>query len=455
MKTFLYTLSLFLSLTLVLFTSGCSNDEEGPIQEIDIEVLPSDIHSFLTNNFPGLPAEKAEKINSTDSVSTCFYKVYLPYEITVAFNEEGAWQQVDVSQQTPQEQLSTFLGDAFSYIQTHHQQEEITTIRKREKGGTIIALTNNQKLVFTYLTSPYVGYEITKEELPYPIQNFISAHFADINYEEIIYKEKENDQDKGDFTYLIYLGNNMELRFNRSSDWILIEGNDQPLPASLIESLPEKVKEKLQSYPLNNITSMTFWYPEYHIKVSNTTTVVINPDAKPVVFPDQQISQFIQTHFGKLDRRKISHPLNEEKIIFIVSIPNGFDFTTDEQGEWFKINGHGYPVPASITATLPAKILMYINTHYEAEISQIEKTDQYLIVLTDETALTFDKESQIVQEESIRLSTQEKAYTYIRYHYPTDIEAYLDSWNADKGFTYRLENGEHVSFDREGNLIGH
>ena len=455
MKTYLNTLSLFLSVTLILFTSSCSNDEDSPIQEIEIEALPFDIESFISNNFPGLPAEKAEKINSTDSISTYLYKVYLPYEITVAFNEEGTWLQVDISRQTPQEQLRTFLGEALSYIQTHHQQERITTIRKREKGGRIIALTNNQKLVFTHSAFQYVGYEITKEELPSPIQNFISTHFADINYKEVIYKEKENDQDKGDFTYLIYLENNIELRFNRSSDWNLIEGNDQPLPASLIESLPEKVKEKLQSYSLNNITSIMFWHPEYHIKVNNITTVVINPDAKPVIFPDEQIRQFIQTHFGKFDRRKISHPLNEEKIVFIVSIPNGFDFTTDEQGEWFKINGHGYPVPASITATLPTKIPMYINTHYEAEISRIEKTDQYLIVLIDGTALLFDKEGKFVQKETIRLSAKEKAYTYIRYHYPADIGAYLDSWNAEEGFTYRLENGKHIKFDREGNLIGH
>lgn len=96
---------------------------------------------------------------------------------------------------------------------------------------------------------------------------------------------------------------------------------------------------------------------------------------------------------------------------------------------------------------------MYVNTHYAAEISRIEKMNQYLIVLTDGTALQFDKEGQFVREETTRLSAKEKAYAYIRYHYPTDIEAFLYSWNAEEGFTYRLENGEYVKFDRDGNLI--
>ena len=103
-------------------------------QEIEAEALPPYIKSFLSNVFPGLTLEKAEKINIIDSTSMYPYKVYLPYEITVEFNEEGIWQQVNATEQTPQEQLRPLLRDILSYIQTNHQNEVITKVFQKDQG---------------------------------------------------------------------------------------------------------------------------------------------------------------------------------------------------------------------------------------------------------------------------------------------------------------------------------
>ncbi|WP_300762845.1 PepSY-like domain-containing protein [uncultured Parabacteroides sp.] len=455
MKTLLRALCLVLSLSLVSFFYGCSNDEMERTQEIEAEALPPYIKSFLSNVFPGLTLEKAEKINIIDSTSMYPYKVYLPYEITVEFNEEGIWQQVNATEQTPQEQLRPLLRDILSYIQTNHQNEVITKVFQKDQG-TGVVLGNNKKLVFQSFESQFLGYELNKDEytsLPSQIRNFISTHFPDVDYKEVLYKEKEDEKDKGDYTYLIYLENNMDLRFNHNLDWTLIEGNDQLLPASLIESLPEKVKEMLQEYSDVAVTRMAFFSPEYHIRISSSTTVIIDLNAKPVVIPYETINKFVKTYFGELHHIAISHPLHEDRIIFNVSIPNGFDFTTDEAGQWFKMNGHGYPVPESLIATLPSGIHEYVSAQYDAKITRIEISDHYLIVLTDGTGLLFDRQGIFINKEKIEPGAYDKAYSYIRYRYPEDLNAHFSSWNGKDGFTFNLGDGTVVKFDLEGNLI--
>lgn len=454
MKTRLHTFCLLLGVSLALCFNGCSNNEMERAQNIEVEELPQSVSRFLSGTFPDLVLEKAEKINIIDSASMYPYKVYLSHDITVEFDEEGTWQQVNATGQTPQEQLKLLLGDILPYIQTNHRNEVITKIYKKDQG-TGVSLGNNQKLVFQYF-SRFLGYELNQDEyasIPSPIRDFISAHFPDVDYKEVLYKEKEDSKDKGDYTYLIYLENDMEIRFNRNLDWTLIEGNDRLLPESLIESLPLKVKERLQEYPDAAITRMDFLDPEYHIKVSETLTVVISIATAPIVVPGVAITQFINTHFGELDRKKISHPLHVEKVIFNVTIPNGFDFTTDEAGQWFKINGHGYPVPPSLIATLPQNIHDYVSAQYDAEITRIELSDRYLIVLTDGTGLLFDQKGTFVNKEDIRLSANEKVYSYIRYRYPEDIDAHLLSWNGKEGFSFILGDGTILKFDTEGNLI--
>lgn len=272
-------------------------------------------------------------------------------------------------------------------------------------------------------------------------------------YKEIYYKEKEDETVKGDYTYLFYLDNGMELRFDRNKAWTLLEGNGQLLPASLIESLPVKVQKELQNYPSHAITRMAFLTPEYHIKVSDSTTAIINPDAQPVVIPNETINKFIKTHFGDLKRVAISHPLHEEQTIFIVSIPNGFDFMTDKDGRWFKLDGHGYPVPESLIETLPQEIPSYVSTHYDAAISLIEITEPYRIVLTDGTGLLFDKQGTFTATEEIRPNAHEKVHTYIRYHYPEDLNAYCSNWDSQQGFTFTMGDGSTLLFDPEGNRI--
>ena len=245
----------------------------------------------------------------------------------------------------------------------------------------------------------------------------------------------------------------MYLRLNHNLDWTLIEGNDQLLPASLIESLPEKVKEMLQEYSDVAVTRMAFFSPEYHIRISSSTTVIIDLNAKPVVIPYETINKFVKTYFGELHHIAISHPLHEDRIIFNISIPNGFDFTTDEAGQWFKMNGHGYPVPESLIATLPSGIHEYVSTQYDAKITRIEISDHYLIVLTDGTGLLFDRQGIFINKEKIEPGAYDKAYSYIRYRYPEDLNAHFSSWNGKDGFTFNLGDGTVVKFDLEGNLI--
>lgn len=454
MKALHIILCLLLSLCTISIFSGCSKeDAEMQTEEITPDQLPHYATLFLSNAFPGQALEKIEKVNTPDSVNLYPYKVYLPSDIIVEFDNEGVWQQVRTSEQTLSELLKPLLEKELDYILTHYKDEVITCIINTKVGITV-ALQSNKRLAFQTYEGEFLGCEISEDEyasIPYLIWSFISTHFPNINYEEVLYKEKEID--KYDYTYLIRLENKFELRFNKKNKWTLIEGNGQEIPASLIESLPEKVKERLKSYPNAMITRMTFISPYYDIWIGDNQIISINPDAKPIEVPLQAVNDFVYTYFGKLSSISMSRPLDQEEIIFNVLIPNGFDFTTNERGEWLKMNGNGYPFPDLLTESLPAGINEYISAHYDAKITKVDRSFDFLVVLTNGQGLKFDRKGIFISEINITVNAYEKACSYLRYQYPEDIAIRYSVMTPTGGFIFHMKEGLQVEFDANGNPV--
>lgn len=454
MKTLHITLYLLLSLCVISLFNACSKeDAEQPTEEITPEQLPGYATLFLSNAFPGQSIEKTEKINTTDSINAYPYKVYLPSDIIVDFDNEGIWQQVRASEQTSSELLRPLLDRSLDYILANYKKEVIVAVIKT-KAGVTVSLQSKKRLAFQSFEGTFLGSELNKEEftsLPSAIQNFTSTHFPDINYNVVLYKEKELD--KYDYTYLIRLENKFELRFNKKNEWALIEGYNQELPVSLIASLPEKVKERLKSYPNAMITRMTFISPNYDIWIGDNQIISINPDAKPIEVPLQAVNDFVYTYFGKLSSISMSRPLDQEEITFNVLIPNGFDFTTDELGQWLKMNGNGYPFPDLLTESLPAGINEYISAHYDAKITKVDRSFDFLVVLTNGQGLKFDRKGVFISEINITVNAYEKACSYLRYHYPEDIAIRYSVMTPTGGFIFHMKEGLQVEFDANGNPV--
>lgn len=82
----------------------------------------------------------------------------------------------------------------------------------------------------------------------------------------------------------------------------------------------------------------------------------------------------------------------------------------------------------------------------------LPQTNSYLVVLTNGKAFECDNSWNYKQEHSFTRTGYNKAYSYIRFTYPNDLEANFTSWKEGIGWEFRLKDNTIIKFDTEGNL---
>ncbi|MDR2036612.1 MAG: PepSY-like domain-containing protein [Bacteroidales bacterium] len=113
---------------------------------------------------------------------------------------------------------------------------------------------------------------ISKSDLPETAQAFLNTYFAGITETRV---EKDNDN------YDVYLSNGMEVEFDLNGNWNDIDGNRNPLPATILDQLPVTISEYLT---LNHENASVFSIDKepygYEVDMSNGWDVKFNFEGK-------------------------------------------------------------------------------------------------------------------------------------------------------------------------------
>lgn len=226
MKTKLTTAIVAL-LSIVLFTQ-CDEDEI-----INANELPQEARLFLETNF----ADKSYVIEKDTEGSKVIYEVEIAGGTEVEFNAEGKCIYVGGRvAQVPSELISSEIQ---SYILTNYPGETIVEW-EWEDNYQEVELSNNIELVFdldnNFLFSRHDDDDdnetaIEASELPEAVKAFVSTHFPQATISAATVESKLT------FTeYEVTLSNAFQLEFNGNGNCLAIDGNNQPVPDSALNS---------------------------------------------------------------------------------------------------------------------------------------------------------------------------------------------------------------------------
>lgn len=106
---------------------------------------------------------------------------------------------------------------------------------------------------------------ITKKNLPVTAQTFLKTHFSGLKPVSII----EDDDD-----YKVRFANAIEVEFDEKGNWEEVDGNDNPIPTSMI---PKKILSYIKTnYPNVSITKINKEERDYEVDLSNGTELEFN-----------------------------------------------------------------------------------------------------------------------------------------------------------------------------------
>lgn len=399
MKTINATLCLFIALFCITFLSGCSNDDENN-RNIKTEQLPIDAQSFLTNFFPDQPPLTIEKSAATDPEVGLSYKVSLPNDISIIFDETGKWTNISSLNGTFPKTLDPFFTeDKKEYIGKNYPNDPVTGLTKTFYGK-IFTLQSDKQLVFQTFQSKFLGETISDNDLPAEIRKFVSTHFPDVAFQTII-KNTSTDNDP-DYKYMVWMNGNFKLQFDADNKWNELDGFGSLLPVSIIQSLPTEVKERLaERYPDAEVTYILLSYDtRYNFRINDSTIAVIDPKRESVYVDVNKVEDFINKYFDNITSKSISVPTDWITLVIKVKLPNGFVIEMDEYYQWLTINGNGNPFPDTLLPILPENIHQYVSTHSNENITKAEKSDSsYQITLTNGNELQFNLKGDYIGNE--------------------------------------------------------
>lgn len=455
MKTYsLYCLLLVSCLASLL--SGCANDYPSIPNKVWV-LLPEQAEYFLSDLFPGQIPTDLEEVNPLESEGGYTYKVSFEDGESVTFDKEGLWMQIKTPNHPLSEWVSLFFFEMEAFVKENYSTDCITDFTQTFYGLRV-GLQSGRWLAFSSKNpSSLIGHEVNLADgvsLPTDIKTFLATYFPEVASVLAVRGIADGAYLS---TYTVWLQNQFRVVFDAETfNWVAIDGGQHVLPASFIESLPEEVKERLRDYPDANITRVEIIGGRYYIHVNENTTVIVDPNQKPVVLPYIQIRDFVKKYFGDTSRMGFKYVDYTNPPFFTVSLPNGFNFDVNENGDWLSMNGHGYPFSDALAAgLLPGGIIDYLSSHdATVKISRVNKTKAFgfRIVLTNGQGVLFDGSGVYLGLETVVLTPFEKTYTYIRYHYPEEYNISFDSFSS-AGWIYRLADGTEVRFNREGERI--
>lgn len=450
MKANYFVLSLFVCFSSLFMLGGCTNDDE---KELSVDQLPIDMQWSLSSYFPGETPLKVEKVEVSDAEYN--YCATFTNDVSAYFDEKGSWQRFSFpSGQAPSELVKRF-AEVFDFMKTSYQEHNVIDL-KATNYGVSVTLENEETLAFDYLSC--IGRDLGNNgqtKLPNEIQEFKSQYFADTPYRDVILNDGINQ--KKPYKYKIWLEDNVMIEFASDNLYTIIDGNGALLPETISSALPEKVREQMATHKTIYRIQKYEEKKYYQVNVTPSNSLILHTDGPINIYiDDNKIGEFINKYFGYYSSRIITIPSSsfERPKELEVKIPNGFNFKlTLDYYQWVWIDGHGLPFSDSLKTLLPQKALQHIASNSQAEITMAKNQEEgHLILMTDGKAFEFNPDWTFKSEQAYIQTPHDKAYSYIRYHYPKDLDASLYSYTKD-GYTFKMGDGTWLKFDQEGNLI--
>ncbi len=73
------------------------------------------------------------------------------------------------------------------------------------------------------------------------------------------------------FSWDVYLANGFELQFDKEGNWMKVDGNNQPIPASILALLPGGITTYCSTnYPNSPIVEVDKDSRRYHVELQNS-----------------------------------------------------------------------------------------------------------------------------------------------------------------------------------------
>lgn len=451
----------FLMACLLLIHISCTenNSVEDPRQE-----LPENIQSSLQELYPDEIPQSTEQLIDPNTSEVCYYVSFSDGTYFV-FNAAGEWTSVYCYTKVLPVSIQTTYKDAIRQIET----ETASPIQALDKTlyGIAFGLEDQRWLAYSTADKKLLGEEMEhntglqpNEYLPGSVYFFVSSSF-DAEIEHVIVPQDEN---QSDFRYSLWLSNHMVVDFNQDNDWLEVRHAEKAyLPDSFYSLLPGDVVEQLtEDCPEKNIYLVRQIKSEQTIQYEFETDdqkswcyAIPDPDyTSPTIFPDKGIRAFIDKYFGITSSVSMVLPLDTKDRV-VVSLPNGFNFTVNMQGEWINIDNHNRSWSVLKEELISSEILKAVEEKYQTTITSITRPldqPQVQYILADEGDQIYYVYSatEFVAQDSPR-TPYEKAYRYIRHHYPAEISFNL-SYEQGR-YQTTLEDGTLLLFDGKGELI--
>lgn len=450
----------FLMACLLLIHISCTenNSVEDPRQE-----LPENIQSSLQELYPDEIPQSTEQLIDPNTSEVCYFVSFSDGTYFV-FNAAGEWTSVYCYTKVLPVSIQTTYKDAIRQIET----ETASPIQALDKTlyGIAFGLEDQRWLAYSTTDKKLLGEEMEhntglqpNEYLPGPVYFFVSSSF-DAEIEHVIVPQDEN---QSDFRYSLWLSNHMVVDFNQDNDWLEVRHAEKAyLPDSFYSLLPEDVVEQLtEDCPEKNIYLVRQIKSEQTIQYEFETDdqkswcyAIPDPDyTPPTILPDKEIRAFIDKYFGDSFSRTMNLPATKDRVI--VSLPNGFNFTVNMQGEWINIDNHNLGWSALKEELISSEILKAVEEKYQTTITSITRPldqpqVQYMLADEGDQVYYVYSATEFVAQDSPR-TPYEKAYRYIRHHYPAEISFNL-SYEQGR-YQTTLEDGTLLLFDGKGELI--
>lgn len=467
MKTYCLLLNLAFSISLVLLTGSCSKDDDPKGHTgIPESELPQRIQNYVHELLPGESYLLAEKI-ADEANRTYTYHLTYEEDTKLIFDETGNWLEIYISNRSLPPYLKEQYKDIFYRIEKDFQ-ETVCRLTKASYGitfeledGRLLAFPDNDA---TLIGFEQIGFEDNTDPeqiLPVQMRSFVRTYFPEATIRNIV-RPALGSLATSEFSYKVWLDNSFVVTYDTQGQWKNVSSTEKKiLPTAFIQSFPEEVITFLQeNYPsMNLISAEVIIEPntlQYYFDTDDIYSFGIgidNPN-KPVRIPSIEIQNFAKTYF---DTGNLSISLrSQNENLFVVSLQNGFNFAMNSAGEWLYIDGHGYSLDEMEKPIIPEEIITNTEKTYNTKITAIYKKTEgaeiYYELWGTNGNFYISRAGEITEGGTLSFSAYEKAYRYVRYHYP--IEAHLTSISNNwKGFTFKFPNGQEVHFDQDGNFI--
>lgn len=460
-----------LSSVLVLFTAllsfiACTEEEYSEEVYVPMASLPDAVEQNLSLYFPDETPISVEVLMDNGSGKVYYYIRY-NQDAYIALDTCGELLSMKCPEQMFPIVLREKYSDAFGYVESDFA-DQVCAFRKTEYGialgmkesGNFLGVDADTQECLGYELTGGEGYEDVSDILPDPISPFLGVYFPDIKLLNVLIPTER--MENPDFSYKVWLDEGYVLTFDRSYSWKVVENNlGSSLPKELLDTLPEKVADDIRGYcPEWNIVRMEKKVEDdtiqYYFETTENKVYVISIDNpnRPIQWPDKELKAFIQTYFNLPNNFKRTI-FDVDLRIWVVALPNGFDFAMNEAGEWLYVDGHGFSFSSLKEPIIPLSIIQEVENHYQVTIERVaplpeNPSEGYL--LRDASGISYTYTEGEIRRLETSWSTNEKIHRYIRSHYPEDLKF---EWvrTQDGVIIYRLADGTELRFDAQGELI--